>query len=188
MADDFLYVFPSSPYTFTIQTSDGNAAARRRQLQDLYREMRKMRADDGHRRASDSESDEGRASWAVWNGWKVGCFARKGGLFHEIFFEVSQGFILRIWDFLRFHKISWDFIRFQKSWGIQGVIKCFYGYCCTYWSWSLCLLTGILIFWRSWTFGQRLGPKTTAGSVYFPAIVWWPEGNHTGYHVGKTMP
>ena len=71
MAHYFIYVFPGSPYTFTIQTSDGNAAARRRQLQDLYREMRKMRADDGHRRASDSESDEGRfgrASWAVWTG------------------------------------------------------------------------------------------------------------------------
>lgn len=33
----------------------------RRQLQDLYREMRRMRADEGHgrSRASDSESDEG---------------------------------------------------------------------------------------------------------------------------------
>lgn len=45
--------------------SQGSRA--RRQLQDLYREMRKLRPDERGSRASDSESDEG----GVMGGWRV---------------------------------------------------------------------------------------------------------------------
>ena len=63
----------------------------RRQLQDLYREMRKLRPDERGSRASDSESDEG----GVMGGWRRKRILAMRMMFGgELFFDVSW---MKIW-------------------------------------------------------------------------------------------